>query len=122
MLTLEQVQENNVVAKQWLSDIVSEMKKLKDSSAKRKQMKFKERFLHTMLFVDDINKETELYGILSEAKMHLDMYFKYHYTHAALLSKLSSPVFQFSTSTSYVLFELEKTYSTGKVPHPINKY
>lgn len=122
MLTLEQVHENNIVAKKWLSDIVQEMNKLNEKFTERKQMSFKDKFLDMMANVEEINHELALYGILREAKMYLDMYFKYHYTEAALLSKCKSPVFQYSTTKSYVLFEVEKTYSAGKVPHPINKY
>lgn len=122
MLTIEQVHENNVVAKKWLEELIAGINEIEQKRARRKEQSWKERILYALVCVDELTHEMQVLGFLKEAKMHLDLYFKYHYNHAAILSKVHSPVLEFSVTKSRILYEVEKTYRIKKAPHEIDRY
>jgi|AGFT01.1.fsa_nt_gi hypothetical protein len=114
-LTIQQVQENNVVAKGWMNEIVPEIKKLRLAQQVRKQLPFMKRVAMAELFM----AEDAILKVLEEALMQLKLYFKYHYSQAALLSKFDSPVLSFTAEKDRLFYKIKTTYFVGEVPHPV---
>lgn len=119
MITLEQVHENNVVAKQWLTELTAEIKKIRAAKYARESMPFMHRIVHEMAGADALQAELHILGQLEYCLMFLKLYFKNHYLHAGLTSKLYSPELQFSTTSNYIIMSIKKTYTFGNVPHEV---
>lgn len=116
-LTLEQVHENNAVAKEWLKVIMAEIKAISASQDEHKNLSWKQRFNPVRLEMYQI--EREMLHRYIEMKFHLELYFRSHYNTGALLSKYQSPIAQFSTYDNKLFWSIKKTYSIDDVPHAV---
>lgn len=119
MLTVEQVHENNIVAKRWISELTTEIKKLKDAKEERKALPFMTRLAYELSNSSELHTELYVLHQLEFAMLSLKLYFKYHYKDAALTSKMRSPELTFSTTSDYIIFSINKTYKLGSVPHEV---
>lgn len=113
-LTIQQVQENNVVAKGWMNEIIPEIKKLRLAQHVRKQLPFLKRVALAEVF----HAEDIILKVLEETLMELKLYFKNHYCHAALLSQYMSPVLTFTSQQDRLFYKIKTTYFVGEVQHP----
>ena len=117
-LTIQQVHENNLVAKQWLTVLVAEIKAIRKGQEERKLQHWTVRWKRTnvqMALVED-----NLLNHLEEMVMDLKLYFWSHFKTAGLMSTYQSPEARFSTYNNKLLWAIRTTYSVADVPHPIN--
>lgn len=119
MITIAQVHENNVVAKQWIAELIAEIKKMRESTEARNALPFSQRIAlevkHAKLYSSELYLQRELETCL----MFLKIYFKYHYKHAGLSSKLISPELKFSTTNDYIIMSIKKTFTVAEAPHGV---
>lgn len=119
MITLDQVHENNIVAKQWANLLCAEIKKLRTARAEHEALPFSKRIAYEMMNAQTLSMEMYLLHKLEYALMDLTLYFKFHYKEAALLSKLRSPELSFSTTSEVLIRAIHDTYNFESVPHEV---
>jgi len=127
-LTIEQVNENNVVAKQCLTEINTFLKGVADEKSKRNEQ-FKTdsvgikvlKCVGTVLNSERTLKESMVVMALQDLKMRLELYFKYHYSTCGMFSSYYSPEISIRQVSQGVIFTDIYTTIIKQVPHPANK-
>lgn len=126
-LTLEQINENNVVAKQYLSEANKFLKEIADKKLQRKLDAQTDSFgikllkgLSCTLNAEAILDESRMEMLVQDLKMRLDFYFKLHYRTCGLYSSYYSPDISIKQTSYGVIWTTSKTTTVKQVPHPAN--
>lgn len=127
-LTLEQVSENNAVAKKSLLEINKFLDEVAATKAIRKQefstdtvgMKIL-KGLGGVINSQETLKESMVVMALQDLKVRLELYFKYHYSTCGMFSSYYSPEISIRQISHGVIFTDIFTTIIQKIPHPANK-
>lgn len=129
LLTIQQVHQNNLVAKEFLKHIIKENKSYVEDKAFKKRL-FKNasffgkirHILFSILMVflasNQISKETMIKDQFKHLEKNLKKYFKYHYSDAGARSKIISPEIAFKFYKSGFFSGTIHTIFLKKVPFP----
>lgn len=119
MITIAQVHENNVVAKQWIAKLIAEIKQMREATEARNALPFSQRIALEVKHAELFSSELYIRRELETSLRFLKVYFKHHYKHAGLTSKMISPELKFSTTNDYIVMSIKKTYTIAEAPHGV---
>lgn len=129
LLTIQQVHQNNLVAKEFLKYIIKEnhtyaaekaykKRRFKNASIFGKIRHILFSILMIVLASNQLSKEMMLKDQFKHLEKNLKKYFKYHYNDGGTRSKIISPEIAFKIYKSGIFSDTIHTIFLTKVPFP----
>lgn len=126
MLTLQQIHENNIVAKEYLKALIEINAEAKAEKAKQKELwkeaPFGIKCLMVLCNVLESDKNHQKFiasSMLERAERDLRNYFKLHYKYGKCHSGFNSPKIEISWISFGMFFNTKTTKKLAQVPHEV---